>query len=115
MSPRELGPELGPALALVGVRRVFRQGGVELAVLDGLTLEKYKPRIVIIEDNSVDGDPHVARHMSERGYVHFRRTGVNEWYAHESDVELVRPDEIRQGGGPCRPNASNLAGLGDRP
>ena len=39
MSPRELGPELGPALALVGVRRVFRQGGVELAVLDGIDLE----------------------------------------------------------------------------
>ena len=35
MSPRELGP----ALALVGVRRVFRQGGVELAVLDGIDLE----------------------------------------------------------------------------
>jgi FkbM family methyltransferase len=70
--------------------------GHELAVLDGLTLEKYKPRIVIIEDNSVDGDPHVARHMSERGYVHFRRTGVNEWYAHESDVELVRPDDVRR-------------------
>jgi hypothetical protein len=51
---------------------------------------------VIIEDNSVDGNPAVARYMSERGYVHFRRTGVNEWYAHESDLELVRPDEIRR-------------------
>jgi FkbM family methyltransferase len=70
--------------------------GHELSVLEGFTLELYKPRIVIIEDNSVDGDPQVARHMSERGYVHFRRTGVNEWYAHESDTELVRPDEIRR-------------------
>lgn len=77
--------------------------GHEMAVLEGFTLEKHRPRIVIIEDNSgsgdpraSSGDPRVARHMSQHGYVHFRRTGVNEWYAHESDVELVRPDEIRR-------------------
>jgi hypothetical protein len=70
--------------------------GHELAVLEGFTLEAYHPRVVIIEDNSVEGDPGVARYMSERGYVHFRRTGVNEWYAHESDAELVRPDVIRR-------------------
>jgi FkbM family methyltransferase len=70
--------------------------GHEMAVLEGFTLEAHKPRIVIIEDNSIKGDPRVARYMSDRGYVHFRRTGVNEWYAHESDVELVQPDEIRR-------------------
>jgi FkbM family methyltransferase len=70
--------------------------GHEMAVLKGFTLEAHKPRIVIIEDNSVNGDPRVAGYMSDRGYVHFRRTGINEWYAHESDVELVRPDEIRR-------------------
>jgi FkbM family methyltransferase len=70
--------------------------GHELAVLEGFTLEVYKPRIVIIEDNSASGDRRVVKHMSKRGYVHFRRTGVNEWYAHESDVELVQPDELRR-------------------
>ena len=77
--------------------------GHEMAVLEGFTLEAHRPRIVIIEDNSASrdpcassGDPRVGRHMSEHGYVHFRRTGVNEWYAHESDIELVRPDEIRR-------------------
>lgn len=70
--------------------------GHELAVLEGFTLEAYRPRVVIIEDNSVDGDQGVASYMRERGYVHFRRTGVNEWFAHESDSELVRPDEIRR-------------------
>jgi FkbM family methyltransferase len=77
--------------------------GHEMAVLEGFTLEAHKPRIVIIEDNSgsgdpraSSGDPRVAGHMSEHGYVHFRRTGVNEWYAHESDVDLVREDEIRR-------------------
>ncbi len=70
--------------------------GHEMEVLNGFTLEMHKPRIVIIEDNSVNGNPRVARHMSGHGYVHFRRTGVNEWYAHESDVALVRPDEIKR-------------------
>jgi FkbM family methyltransferase len=70
--------------------------GHEIAVLEGFTLEAHKPRIMIIEDNSISGDPRVARYMSDHGYVHFRRTGVNEWYAHESDVELVQPDEIRR-------------------
>jgi FkbM family methyltransferase len=77
--------------------------GHEMAVLEGLTLEAHRPRIVIIENNSGSddprasgSDPRVGRHMSEHGYVHFRRTGVNEWYAHRSDMELVRPDEIRR-------------------
>jgi FkbM family methyltransferase len=77
--------------------------GHEMAVLEGFSLETYRPRIVIIEDNSAsddprasNGDPRTGRHMSEHGYVHFRRTGVNEWYAHESDTELVRPDELRR-------------------
>lgn len=77
--------------------------GHELEVLEGFTLEAHRPRIVIIEDNAASddprargGDPRVGRHMSEHGYVHFRRTGVNEWYAHESDTELVQADEIRR-------------------
>jgi FkbM family methyltransferase len=77
--------------------------GHEMAVLEGFSLGAHRPRIVIIEDNAASddprssgGDPRVGRHMSEHGYVHFRRTGVNEWYAHESDTELVRPDEIRR-------------------
>jgi hypothetical protein len=51
---------------------------------------------VILEDNSVDGEASVLQHMIDHGYVHFRRTGVNEWYAHESDGELVKPEEIRR-------------------
>ncbi len=77
--------------------------GHEMEVLEGFTLERHRPRIVIIEDNAASddprargGDPRVGRHMSAHGYVHFRRTGVNEWYAHESDTELVRADEIKR-------------------
>lgn len=70
--------------------------GHELAVLEGFSLEAHRPRVVILEDNSVNGDRRVVQYMSDHGYVHFRRTGVNEWYAHEADVELIQPDEIRR-------------------
>jgi FkbM family methyltransferase len=70
--------------------------GHELSVLEGFDLERHRPRIVILEDNSVDGVASVARHMGEHGYVHFKRTGVNEWYARASDAELVKPEEIRR-------------------
>lgn len=70
--------------------------GHELAVLEGFSLETWQPRIVILEDNSIDGDPQLVRHMARHGYVHFRRTGVNEWFAHESDTDLVRPSELRR-------------------
>jgi FkbM family methyltransferase len=68
--------------------------GHELSVLEGFDLERHRPRIVILEDNSIDGDAGVAKHMTDHGYVHFKRTGVNEWYAHESDAELVEPEQI---------------------
>jgi FkbM family methyltransferase len=69
--------------------------GHELSVLEGFDLATYRPRIVIVEDNSVDGDVGVARYMADRGYVHFKRTGVNEWYAHRTDGELIKAREIR--------------------
>ena len=70
--------------------------GHELSVLEGFDLDIYRPRIVIIEDNSVEGDASVARHMADHGYVHFRRTGVNEWFARESDGELVKREQLRR-------------------
>jgi FkbM family methyltransferase len=70
--------------------------GHELSVLEGFDLEKHRPRIVILEDNTVDGDAPVARHMTEHDYVHFRRTGVNEWYARASDTDLVKLGQIRR-------------------
>jgi|GEM_PF-1043367 len=70
--------------------------GHELAVLEGFDLERHRPRIVILEDNTVGGDAGVIKHMVEHGYVHFKRTGVNEWYARADDAELIEPAQIRR-------------------
>jgi FkbM family methyltransferase len=55
--------------------------GHEAAVLRGFTLDRWKPLIVLIEDNNDLADPTIERHMSEAGYFRFYRTGVNDWYA----------------------------------
>jgi FkbM family methyltransferase len=70
--------------------------GHELSVLEGFDLDRYRPRIVILEDNTVGGDAGVIKRMTEHGYVHFKRTGVNEWYARANDAELIEPQKIRR-------------------
>lgn len=68
--------------------------GHELEVLKGFSPEKYRPRIMLIEDNSNKTDPSVQNYMKSKGYVIFKRTGVNDWYALENDRELVVPERI---------------------
>ncbi len=63
--------------------------GHELEALKGFSPDRWRPRVVIIEDNTAWGDPAVVAWMKERGYFRFRRTGVNDWYAHQSDSALA--------------------------
>ncbi|TVQ35894.1 MAG: FkbM family methyltransferase [Spirochaetaceae bacterium] len=62
--------------------------GNELSVLRGLTLWHWKPRVLILEDNSFGRDAAVQQHLAARGYVRFRITGVNHWYCHADDRRL---------------------------
>ena len=68
--------------------------GHEIEVLKGFSLEKYLPRIVLIEDNSNQTDRTIPEYMRRRGYVIFKRTGVNDWYALLGDRDLVVPERI---------------------
>jgi FkbM family methyltransferase len=68
--------------------------GHELEVLKGFSMEKFRPRILLIEDNSNQTDPIIENYMKRKGYVIFRRTGVNDWYALENDRELVVQEQI---------------------
>jgi hypothetical protein len=69
-----------------------------MAVLSGLSLRRWMPTILIIEDNHGFSDRGIARHLAEFGYVAFRRTGVNDWYAQKDNRALVTPgNQLRYG------------------
>lgn len=55
--------------------------GHEMAVLDGFDLNRWLPIVVLIEDKSDLVVTEVERHMAERGYQRFYRSGGNDWYA----------------------------------
>jgi len=69
--------------------------GHELEVLKGFSLEKFNPRIVLLEDNSNQTDAAVQNYMKNKGYILFKRTGVNDWYACENDGELIVSGQLK--------------------
>lgn len=62
--------------------------GHEMAALSGLSLDVWKPRVIIIESNNSVSGRTVSQHLRDADYVRFRRTGVNDWYARTTDTEL---------------------------
>jgi FkbM family methyltransferase len=63
--------------------------GHELAVLKGLTLGKWRPTVLIVEDNTWGKDTAVRDYLRTHGYAPIRRTGVNDWYSRKSDSALA--------------------------
>jgi FkbM family methyltransferase len=55
--------------------------GHEMAVLGGFDLNRWRPCVVLIEDKSDLVVTDVERHMLDRGYRRFYRSGGNDWYA----------------------------------
>jgi FkbM family methyltransferase len=74
--------------------------GHELEVLKGFSVEKFRPRIIIVEDNPGQENPDVSGYLKDKGYKKFFRTGVNDWYGMDSDPitgpEYVSRLESRQ-------------------
>jgi FkbM family methyltransferase len=60
--------------------------GAELEVLRSCDLTRWRPRIIIAEDNSVSGDGPVRRYLRRFGYHLACRTGVNDWYVRLPDL-----------------------------
>jgi FkbM family methyltransferase len=52
--------------------------GHELEVLSGFDFERWKPRLILLEDHVSSLDKH--RFMKRSGYSLMRRTGLNGWY-----------------------------------
>jgi len=58
--------------------------GHELQVLRGLTLERHRPKLLLIEDPVRDLDKH--RYLRAHGYRLVKRTALNNWYVPEDAV-----------------------------
>jgi FkbM family methyltransferase len=52
--------------------------GHELEVLEGFDLDRWRPRLIMIEDLAFNLVTH--RYLTRRGYKWVRRTGINGWY-----------------------------------
>ena len=73
----------GQATAPIDLMSVDVEGH-ELEVLSGFDFERWKPRLVLLEDHVSSLDKH--RFMTKAGYALVRRTGLNGWYVPRGDA-----------------------------
>jgi FkbM family methyltransferase len=59
--------------------------GHENQALQGFSLDRWKPHLVLIEDNSDMADSEVEQHMRQAGYFRFWRSGGNDWYSQRAN------------------------------
>ena len=59
--------------------------GHELAALRGFDLGRWRPTVVILENNEHVESRRIATEMGKAGYRRVFRTGCNDWYCHEAD------------------------------
>lgn len=63
--------------------------GFEIDVLRGLSFDRIRPHLVLIEDFADDASRHAF--MLSRGYKRVRRTGNNSWYVDRATAFPVSP------------------------
>jgi FkbM family methyltransferase len=73
---------LDSVLANAGIKKIdflsIDVEGMELDVLRGFSIERFRPRLVLIEDHCEELVKH--RYMQSKGYRLVRRSDVNSWY-----------------------------------
>jgi FkbM family methyltransferase len=57
--------------------------GHEMEMFKGFTLDKWKPKLVLLEDHVINHQKH--HHMITNGYQLILRTGLNSWYVPASE------------------------------
>lgn len=68
--------------------------GCELDVLDGFNLERYRPRILLIENDRPSGNE-IEPYLARRGYRKFHRCQINDFYVRNEDPGLdLRLDSL---------------------
>lgn len=59
--------------------------GCELEVLDGFNLERFRPRVLVIENDRPSGQA-IEPHLLSRGYRKFHRQKINDFYVRKDDA-----------------------------
>lgn len=71
--------------------------GHELEVLKGFSISKHRPKVLILEDNFEGKDTTIKSYLRKFDYVHFKRTGCNDWYTLKSKKNILYNEkEVRQ-------------------
>jgi|SRR3989338_683914 len=63
--------------------------GHEYEVLEGFSLAKWKPEIVLVENNSNTKNNPASNYLKKFDYVKFLKTGVNDWYTQRTNKRLM--------------------------
>ena len=63
--------------------------GCELDVLDGFSLERFKPRVLVIENDRPSGQS-IEAYLADRGYRKFHRQKINDFYVRRD----IPPNEL---------------------
>lgn len=63
--------------------------GGEMSVLAGFDLERWKPRALLIEDNSLGARNEVAGCVEQRGYTEVVRLAINRLYVRNDEPALI--------------------------
>jgi len=83
---------LNSILAEIGVTKIdflsIDVEGMELAVLQGLDLDRYTPQLILLEEHRRDYTKHF--YLRRHGYRLVRRTGRNNWYVPPDSAATVR-------------------------
>lgn len=79
-----LGEHTGPIDVVV----IDVEGG-EIALLEGFDLERYKPRVILIEDHTLGADTRILDHLTRRGYVHVCWLSYNRLMIHKDEAGLI--------------------------
>jgi FkbM family methyltransferase len=62
--------------------------GGELELLKGFELRRWKPRVLVVEDNSLGADTRVTEHLAGVGYDPVMWVGANRVYVRRDDPEM---------------------------
>lgn len=61
--------------------------GHELEVLKSFDFDKYRPRLIVTEDNFKDSDKSVRHFLHSKGYEVIARDRINYWFAPKSEMK----------------------------